>query len=248
MHTKPLIGINTDYRPARKDQSPHSYLHAGYYDCVVAAGGVPVAIPPLTDADYLSRILDTVDGLVLTGGDDLDPKRLGVMSHPAVRAISERRENCDRLLCRLAVDRRMPLLAVCLGMQTLNVVCGGTLYLHLPEDVPRALPHRDPLGGPHRHAIEIEPGSRADAIYGGGEIRVNSAHHQAVRKVATGFRVTAKAPDGVVEAIEANDPDWFCLGIQWHPESETASALDMQVFEEFVGACTAREPVLARSA
>lgn len=246
MHTKPLIGMNADFHPARKEEDPRSSIHAGYYDSVVAAGGVPIVLPPLTDADDLARILDSLDGLVLTGGGDLDPKRLGMMPHPAVRPLPARREDSDRLLCQLALDRRMPLLGVSLGMQLLNVLCGGTLHLHIPEDLPRSLPHFDPLGGPHRHALLIEPDTRVERIYGGGEIRVNSAHHQAVRTVAKGFRVSATAPDGIIEAIEWESDDWFCVGIQWHPHSDTASALDLQVFEEFVAACVQPAMALAR--
>src|SRR5207248_7095052 len=141
------------------------------------------------------------------------------------------------LLVRKLLARRLPLLAVGLGAQQLNVACGGTLYLHLPADLPRAMPHRDPTGGPHRHAVLLEPGTRIEEIYGGGEIRVNSAHHQAVRQVGEGLRAGALAPDGVIEAIEATDPNWFCIGVQWHPESDSASALDTQLFECFVQAC-----------
>ena len=245
MHSKPLIGMNANYYPPRKDEDSGSSVLAGYYDSVVAAGGVPVVIPPLTDADDLALILDHVDGILMTSGGDLNPKRLGVLPHPAVRPIPERREDSDRLLCQLVLDRQMPLLAVSLGMQLLNVICGGTLYMHIPEDLPRALPHFDPLGGPHRHALLVEPNTRVERIYGGGEIRVNSAHHQAVRTVASGFRVTAKAPDGVIEAIEREEDDWFCVGIQWHPQADTASALDLQVFEEFVTACTESQPALS---
>jgi putative glutamine amidotransferase len=107
------------------------------------------------------------------------------------------------------------------------------------------LPHRDPTGGPHRHAVLLEPNTRIDEIYGGGEIRVNSDHHQAVQRVGAKLRVGALAPDGIIEAIEAVEANWFCIGIQWHPESETASALDMQLFECFVQACLRRESSLA---
>jgi putative glutamine amidotransferase len=148
-----------------------------------------------------------------------------------------RRDDSDRLLVRRLLARRTPVLGIGLGMQQLNVACGGTLFLHLPEDLPRALPHRDPTGAPHRHTVLIEPGTRMEEIYGAGEIRVNSAHHQAVRQVGEGLRVAALAPDGVIEAVESVDPQWFCVGVQWHPESETASALDAQLFECFVQAC-----------
>jgi putative glutamine amidotransferase len=111
--------------------------------------------------------------------------------------------------------------------------------------LPRSLPHKDPLGGSHRHGIEITPGSRLDDIYGDGEIRVNSSHHQAVRRVSNKFRVAAVAPDGVIEAIESMDPEWFCMAVQWNPASETASALDMQLFEALIAECGQRTLALA---
>jgi putative glutamine amidotransferase len=151
--------------------------------------------------------------------------------------MAERREENDKLLVRRLLQRRLPLLAIGLGMQQLNAACGGSLFLHLPEELPRAMPHRDATGGPHRHAVMLEPTTRMEEIYGGGEIRVNSGHHQAVRQVGKELRVAATAPDGVIEAVETTDPNWFCVGVQWHPESDTASALDMQLFECFVQVC-----------
>lgn len=239
--SRPLVGINTDLRVTSKRAS-YSVVHAGYYDSVLAAGAIPIIVPPLTKEADLKPILDRLDALILTGGDDLDPKRLGHPPHPAVKVIPPRREDSDRLLCRMAAERKLPLLGISLGMQLINVMFGGTLYMHLPEDLPRALPHKDPLGGAHRHGIEITPGSILDDIYGDGEIRVNSSHHQAVRRVSNKFRVSAVAPDGVIEAMESMDPTWFCMGVQWHPESETASALDMQLFESLIAA-TSRKPV-----
>jgi len=142
----------------------------------------------------------------------------------------------------------MTLLAIGLGMQQLNVACGGSLYLHLPDDLPRAMPHRDPTGAPHRHAVLIEPHTRMEEIYGSGEIRVNSAHHQAVRQLGKGLRAGALAPDGVIESLEATDAGWFCVGVQWHPESETASALDAQLFEAFMQACSGQAQSLQLAA
>jgi putative glutamine amidotransferase len=236
-HTRPFVGINADFVPASKYSSAHARLNAGYFDAVVAAGGLPVILPPLGKAVEIDALLDRLDGVVFSSGLDLDPRRQGLPTHPAVQPMPERREENDRILLTRVIQRRLPLLAIGLGMQQLNVACGGSLFLHLPEDQPRALPHRDLSGGPHRHAVLLEPNTRIDEIYGGGEIRVNSAHHQAVRQVGAKLVVSARAPDGIIEAIESTDPNWFCVGVQWHPESETASALDMQLFECFIQAC-----------
>jgi putative glutamine amidotransferase len=236
--TRPLIGINTDFIPAVKQTAARAWLQAGYFDAVVAAGGLPVMIPPLGQDVDIDPLLDHLDGFLLTGGLDMDPKRYGQPSHGSVQPMAERRENSDRNLIRRLVARQVPLLAIGVGMQQVNFVQGGSLHLHLPDELPRSMPHRDPSGGTHRHMVVIEPNTRMEEIYGAGEIRVNSAHHQAVRQVGDGLWVGAKAPDGVIEAIESIDPSWFCVGVQWHPESDTASALDMQLFECFVQACT----------
>lgn len=235
--TRPLVGINADFIAASKQSAAHVRLHPGYVDAVLSAGGLPLILPPLAQQAEIDALLDRLDGVILSGGLDLDPRRLGLMVHPAVQAMAPRREESDHLLLNRILKRQVPVLAIGVGMQHLNVACGGTLYQHLPEDMPRALPHRDPTGGAHRHLVLLEPGTRMEEIYGGGEIRVNSAHHQAVRHIGTGLRVGAHAPDGIIEAIETTDPNWFCVGVQWHPESETATALDTQLFECFIQAC-----------
>ncbi len=138
----------------------------------------------------------------------------------------------------LVAERRMPVMGVGCGMQLLNVSQGGTLFLHIAEDMPRALPHLDAMDPNHRHALEIVMGTLMERVYGEGEIRVNSMHHMAVDDVAPGFVVTARCPDGVVEAIESTRDDWFAIGTQFHPENESASALDLRIFEEFVAGIT----------
>jgi putative glutamine amidotransferase len=233
---RPLIGINTDYRAVAKGRAPHSMLHSGYYDTILTAGALPVLLPPLTKEPDLAPILDRLDGIVLTGGDDLDPRKMGLTPHPSISLMNERRENADRLLCKLVQQRRLPTLGIGVGMQELNVVNGGGLYLHLPEDLPRCIPHRDPQGGVHRHTVVMEPGTRLEEIYGPGEIRVNSYHHMGVRKLAPIFRQSALAPDGLIEAFEGKDPSWWVVGIQWHPEAEGTISLDTQLIEAFVAA------------
>jgi putative glutamine amidotransferase len=248
-HVRPRIGINTDFVPGKLEGSGQLRLHIGYAESVYAAGGLPIIIPPVLKAADLDALLDHLDGVVLVGGQgDLDPKRLGLPRHHAVHPIPTKREDADRLLCKLAVERQLPVLGIALGMHLLNVICGGTLYLHLPEDLPRSLPHLDPTGGVHRHAVKLQPGSRLEVIYGEEEILVNSYHHQAVKDVAPGFRVAATAPDGVIEAIESESEEWWAMGVQWHPHSETASKLDLQIFEAFVQACAKRDSVLALAA
>jgi len=244
MAAKPIIGINTDFRPSRKEHAALSFIAAGYFDGIAASGGIPLILPPLADEEDLVRLLDLLDGVVMIGGSDLDPRRDGYMPHPSVRPMDPRREDFDRMLARHVCARRMPVLAVGSGMQLLNITEGGTLYLHLPEDLPRALPHKDPTDLAHRHALLVERGSAMERVYGDGEIRVNSMHHMAIDDLAPSFRVTARAPDGVVEAIESATDEWKAIGVQFHPEAETASALDAKIFEEFVIAITGEVPAM----
>lgn len=242
MKPKPLIGVNADFRATRKDAPAFSYLCAGYCDSLMKVDAVPMVIPLLEEEDEIGRVLDLLDGLVMIGGGDLDPRRDGYMIHPSVRMLDPRREEFDRTLIRLAARRRLPVFGIGVGMQLLNVSEGGNLFLHIPEDLPRALPHMDPMDPNHRHALEVEPGSLMECVYGEGEIRVNSMHHMAIDEVAPGFRVTARCPDGVVEAIESTMEDWFALGTQFHPEGDSASALDLRIFEEFIVGATGTVP------
>lgn len=233
MERKPLIGLNADYRAASKDAPAFSYVANGYYDAIARVGGIPVVIPPQQSEEDLARILDLLDGVVLIGGADLDPRRDGYMLHPTVRLLDKRRETFDRMLMRMVAERQLPVFGIGLGLQLLNVQQGGTLFLHIPEDMPEALPHKDPLDPNHRHSLDIVTDSLMERVYGDGEIRVNSMHHMAIDDVAPGFRVTARCPDGVVEAIESTT-EWFAMGTQFHPEAESASALDLRIFEEFL--------------
>jgi len=229
---RPLIAINTDYYTP-KNGVPYTRLNAGYIDAVLAAEGIPVLLPPMTRDNFpvIDRLLDTVSGVVLGGGMDLDPRKYGVQPTAAVQQMAARREECDRHILMRVVERKLPLLALGVGMQLLNVYFGGTLFLHLPAENPKALPHFDPSGGPHRHMVNVEPKSTLYDIYGAPELRVNSTHHQAINQLGKRLRVAARAPDGVIEAIESTDDTWFAMGMQWHPECDTASALDKQIFD-----------------
>ena len=241
--TRPLIGINTEYIAA-KNATPYFRLNSGYVDAILAGGGLPVVLPAFRKDNLaeIDAILETVSGVILTGGADMDPRRNGQAITAAVNPMAVRREDADRYLLARIFERRTPVLGIGLGMQQLNVFAGGTLHLHLPVDNPKAMPHLDQTGAPHRHMVLIEPNTRLDDIYGSQELRVNSMHHQAVNQLGKKMRVAARSPDGVIEAIEATDPSWFCVGVQWHPEADTASALDRQIFDCLVEAAAKHEP------
>lgn len=235
---RPVIGINADFLPATTKAPAQARLMMGYADRVYNAGGLPLVIPSLLKDADVDAYLNLVDGMVMTGGLDLDPRRAGNPTHPTVVPMAPRREDSDARLLKRIMERRIPLLAIGVGMQQLNVMLGGTLHLHLPAENPKAIPHYDPTGSAHRHTVEIEPKTFLDDIYGGGELHVNSSHHQAVKTLGQKLRVAAKCPDETIEAIESTEPRWFAIGVQWHPEADTARALDMQLFECFVQATT----------
>ena len=234
MIRKPLIGLNADFRAHTKDAPAFSYVASGYYEAICKVGGIPLILPPIEDEADLARVVDSLDGVILVGGADLDPRRDGYMLHPSVRPLDPRREEFDRMLAGIVIERKIPVYGIGVGMQLLNVATRGNLFLHVPEDLPDALPHKDPLDRAHRHGLELTPGSLMDRVYGDGELRVNSMHHMAIDEVGVGFEVTARCPDGVVEAIESTTPDWFAIGTQFHPEAESATALDLRIFEEFL--------------
>ena len=238
MSRKPLIGINTDYRAAQKGVPALSVLFAGYYDSLLQAGALPVVIPPYPNDKnldaHLEQVISTLDGIVMVGGGDLDPRRDGYMLHSSVKLLDERRETFDRFLIDKVAEHRLPIFAIGTGMQLLNVSQGGTLYLHIPEDLPKALPHRDAMDPNHRHGMVIEKDSMMERVYGENDIRINSNHHMAIDDVAPGFLVTGRCPDGVIEAIESLDDDWLAIGTQFHPESPSATALDIGIFREFI--------------
>ena len=234
--SKPLIGLNADYRSAKKDAPAFSYLCAGYYDCVTKAGGIPIIIPPLADEEDLDHVLDMLDGVVLVGGADLDPRRDGFMLHPTVRPLESRREDFDRLL--MHADRRPPHAAVGhrRGHAVAQRLAGRQpVPARSRRTCPRRCRTRTRSTRPIATRLEVVPGTLMERVYGDGEIRVNSMHHMAVDEVAPGFMVSARCPDGVVEAIESTHAR---LVRHRHAvpsrRPKRASALDLRIFEEFI--------------
>ncbi len=231
---RPIIGLNCDFRGSNQGTPAYFYLAAGYFDAIQNAGGIPVIVPPMADHDSLCRILDSLDGFVLVGGGDLDPRNDGYMLHSSVRPMDARREEFDRRLAQEISSRRMSVMAIGVGLQLLNITEGGNLFYHIPIDVPTAIPHRDSQDPNHRHSLVVETDSILGRVYGEGEIRVTSRHHMAIDRLADSFKVTARCQDGIIEGIESAIEDWFVVGCQFHPECPAASALDIRIFEEFI--------------
>jgi putative glutamine amidotransferase len=239
----PVIGIT-----GRTDQSarpPNLSLLAvtpTYVQAAELGGGAPVVIPPYLEEARLRAIFEHLDGLILPGGGDIMPTLFGEEDSGLLWFVDEQRDRAELALARWARAEGLPLLAICRGAQMLNVAAGGTLIQDIPTQVPAALPHSTVAGRPLptvAHTVEVAAGSRLAALVGAGELGVNSAHHQAVRVVGAGLVVTARAPDGVIEGLEAPDHP-FCVGVQWHPEAMVESHPVMRcLFEGLVEAARA---------
>ncbi len=242
---RPLIGVTTsEIRPAERvtplaegePRGREMALGMPYLRGIEAAGGLPVVIPLLPE-ETIEPLLDRLDGICLSGGPDIDPATYDAKPHAELGPIEPDLDRFELAVARRADAREMPILAICRGTQALNVVRGGALHQHLP-DLSEEIPHRqgNPSDQPS-HPVAVEPESRLAATLGGGEeLAVNSFHHQAIDRLGEGLVVSARAPDGTVEAIE--DPDRrFLIGVQWHAETLLHRPYEAALFERFVDAC-----------
>ena len=220
----PLIGITTDL----EDKS--NLIESAYSKAVEFYGGAPVLIPTVagaSDSDFLSSVVSTLDGLLIPGSRDMDPKFYGESPHPAIKPMSVERTETEFSVLRLALEKKMPVLGICGGMQFINVFHGGSIHQDIKALLPDAVDHE----GGGVHAVTVF----ADTVFGGlleqREFEIKSYHHQAVNRVGEGLRVSALAPDGVVEGFES--ADGRIMGVQWHPELER-SRLSGLIFTRFL--------------
>jgi putative glutamine amidotransferase len=216
---RPLIGITCGTSAldphARAEQDR---LNLAYSIAVSRAGAIPVVLPTVRPGDDPNELLDRIDGLLLSGGYDCDPCLYGEARLNETVEVDLRRDEWELPLIRAAVKRGAPTMAICRGIQSLNVALGGTLYQDLHAQNAAGIEHRQTQGRDvTTHSIEIDSDSRLLAIVGGTRLEVNSFHHQALRRVAHGLRVVARAPDGVIEAVEG-EGDAFLVAVQFHPE------------------------------
>lgn len=223
---RPVIGITSYAQEATWGAwtLPAALIPLSYVDSVEVASGRPVVVPPLAEA--VDETLDALDGLVFSGGADIDPAHYGEDPHPMTTGLHPQRDEAELSLLRGALARGMPVLAICRGMQLLNVLEGGTLHQHLPERVDHD-GHRIARGTFSEHAVTLAPGSKIASIIG-PEASVLSSHHQAPERIGEGLEAVGWAEDGTVEAIEGPEP--FVVGVLWHPEEGE----DKRLFEALV--------------
>ena len=247
--TRPVIGLPTYHHWARGEPDARILeMRASYCQAVAAAGGAPLLVPLIEDGDAVDRIYGLLDGLLLCGGGDVDASFYGQEDRGRLTIVDPARDRFELALTRRALTDGLPLLAICRGIQVLNVAAGGSLIQHIPSECPGALAHATPSSLPPNHVahvVTVAPGSRlaaalglgADASQDPAAVPVNSRHHQAVERVADGYDVVARAPDGVIEGIERRGAGWV-VGVQWHPENMTPADPRMaSLFGAFIQAC-----------
>ena len=224
----PLVGLTSYGRTADNRYA----LPAEYLDAVRRAGGVPVMVAP--GEPHWETALDSVDALILTGGGDIDPIRYAGRRHDTNYGIDAERDVLEMAMGRKAIDSRLPLLGICRGAQILNVVQGGRLIEHIPDEFGETVLHRAPPRDPVRHSVQLKPSSKLAQILGLQELHVTSWHHQALRGAAKGLEAVAHASDGTIEAVEMPDHPWL-IAVQWHPELTAATdPLQQRLFDALV--------------
>ncbi len=222
-----VVGVTPNYFDPDRNGAPNPagsyYLNRPYHEALLKEGLIPVSLPYLPPGDPVDHLLDRLDGLVLTGGFDIDVRVLGGELHPRAGRVHPERLRFELDLCRKAVDRDLPVLAICLGAQTMNLAFGGGFLQHLEDQHGPGVGHSRPERQRTElvHAVAVAPGSLLEKVVGSGTLTVNSLHHQAAGDPGEGLVVSGRAEDGVVEALE-RPGSRFCLGVQWHPEELAA--------------------------
>jgi putative glutamine amidotransferase len=230
---KPLIGLTPSYYEHK--EMDRSILGKSYTDSIQEAGGLPVLIPPIIDGNDLEQLLHRLDGIVLTGGDDLPPEVYGEPSEPLTpKSLYARRLEHDRGIFEFVWEHRKPTLAICLGLQEVNVFLGGSLYQDIPTQLENLQTHKIGDWFEARHVVNLDEDSLLSQLTNTTHVETNSAHHQAVKTVSDQLRVVGQTDDGIIEVLEPKDKSIRLLAVQWHPESETNDLVGIDLFKWLV--------------
>jgi putative glutamine amidotransferase len=228
--TKPLIGITTDVKTDELKENCY-LIETTYARAIAEPGGIPILLPSLQERSSILRdAVANIDGLLLPGGRDMDPKYYNEEPHPKLRLMSKERTESEMVILDEALKQNIPVLGICGGMQLINVFFGGSLYQDIPSMISNAIVHEKGA----RHEILVEDGTLLRGIVKEKNFSIKSYHHQSVKAVGKGLKVSAQCPDGVIEAIEKEGH--FVLGIQWHPEREE-SEISKRIFRAFIDRC-----------
>jgi len=223
---KPIIGINCDYE--EKGKQLHSFTNRDYSEVVIAAGGIPFLLPIIKDKNDVKFLLKKIDGLLLTGGNDVPPQRYGEERHEKTVCVHPDKDISDITLVGTAIQMEKPILAICYGTQLVNVALGGSLIQDIPSEVKKPIIHKVSKNERYTHAVTIEKNSLLYQIIGADCIEANSTHHQAIKRLGN-------TEDGIIEAIEWRDYP-FLVGVQWHPERMTDTPHHLALFNALIKA------------
>lgn len=239
----PVIGITAQQRDVTTSYGaqPATTVTLTYTNAVISAGGIPVVLPIL-DPEAIPNVMRRIDGIVLTGGGDVEPAAYNGAGHDAVYGVDPARDRSELAVARYAAANKIPTLAICRGIQVLNVALGGSLIADIPSQVDGGFEHfvsGDGAAMQAHQSITLEAGCRLAGLFGTTSLKVNSLHHQAVLTPADGLRPVAWSEDGVVEAVEPTDPTWPLLAVQWHPENLVSTEPAARtLFSELIAACS----------
>ncbi|NLK08897.1 MAG: gamma-glutamyl-gamma-aminobutyrate hydrolase family protein [Firmicutes bacterium] len=240
VNSKPIIGITCGHT---FEGSGRFYVNEPYVRCIEAAGGLPFIIPGLKSAADLDGLLDYIDGLLLPGGVDVAPIHFDEEPIPALGDVNPVWDELELYAARAALHLDLPILGICRGAQLLNVAAGGTLYQDIDSQIPGPL-YQHTQKAPNwypSHSLSVEEGTLLAEIFGSGDVRVNSFHHQSIKEPARGFEATARSSDGIIEAVESR-MNSFVLGVQWHPEHMVGYyPRQMKLFTSFIDAAMQRK-------
>ncbi len=234
----PIVGVTANTIPAEGNRSAQFALSEAYVQAVIQAGGIPLIVPPAYTGSQLKSLFARLDGILFSGGSDIDPVRFAGKPHPRVYGIDAQRDEQEIELVQMAAEQGKPFLGICRGIQVVNVALGGTLYTDIDDQMRGALKHdcfpdqpRDYLA----HSVMVTPDSRLSQVLQGQTLQVNSLHHQGVERLAPPLKAVAQAEDDLIEGVELEGHP-FGLAVQWHPECLQAHAAQRALFRAFVEA------------